>query len=70
MSRRDKVAEGLAELEALDRAELRERWTLVLKRPPPKSASRVFLLRALSYELQSKHAPGLSRADQMILKAA
>lgn len=70
MSRRDKVDEGLAELEALDRAELRERWTAVVKRPPPKSASRVFLLRALSYELQCKHAPGLSKADQKSLQAA
>jgi hypothetical protein len=70
MTRRDKVAEGLRELEAIDRAELGDRWAMVLNRPPPKSASRVFLLRALSYELQSKHAPGLSRADQMILKAA
>lgn len=70
MSRRDKVAEGLRELHALDRAELADRWTLAVNRPSPKSASRVFLLRALSYELQSKHAPGLSRADQKVLQTA
>lgn len=70
MSRRDKIDEGLAELEALDRAELGERWTAVVNRPPPKSASRVFLLRALSYELQSKHAPSLSKADQKVLQDA
>ena len=70
MSRWNKVAEGLAELEALNRAELGGRWTAVVNRPPPKSASRVFLLRALSYELQSKHALGLSRADLKVLHAA
>lgn len=70
MSRRNKVAEALAELEALNRAELGERWTSVVNCPPPKSASRVFLLRALSYELQSKHAPNLSKVDQKVLKAA
>ncbi|GHB04970.1 hypothetical protein GCM10009069_29390 [Algimonas arctica] len=70
MSRRDKVHEGLAELEALNRAELGDRWTAVVNRPPPKSASRVFLLRALSYELQSKHAPGLSKVDLKVLQEA
>jgi len=70
MSRRDKVVEGLSELASLDRAELGGRWTRVVKRPPPKSASRVFLLRALSYELQCQHAPNLSRADQKILRTA
>lgn len=70
MSRRDKVDEGLAELEALDRAELGDRWTSTMKRLPPKSASRVFLLRALSYELQSKHSPSLSKADLKVLHAA
>lgn len=70
MSRHHKIAAGLAELEALDRTELGERWTSVVNRPPPKSASRVFLLRALSYELQSKHSPNLSKADLKVLHAA
>lgn len=69
MSLQDKVDEGLAELEALDRTELGDRWTLTMKRLPPKSASRVFLLRALSYELQSKHSPSLSKADLKVLDA-
>lgn len=70
MSLQDKVDEGLAELEALDRAELGDCWTSTMKRLPPKSASRVFLLRALSYELQSKHSPSLSKADLKVLYAA
>lgn len=70
MSRRDKVAKDLWSLEALDRAELGDRWTSVVKRPPPKSASRVFLLRALSYELQFKHASSLSKADQKVLRGS
>jgi hypothetical protein len=70
MSRRDKIAAGLAELADMNRTELAERWSLVVKRPPPKSSSRVFLLRALSFELQSQHAPGLSKADQKVLRNA
>lgn len=70
MSLQDKVAKGLAELEALERAELGKRWASALNRPPPKSASRIFLLRALSYELQSQRAPCLSKADQKALRNA
>lgn len=67
MSGHRRVAAGLADLEALDRTELGERWTSLMKRPAPKAASRVFLLRALSYELQSQHAPDLSKSDQKAL---
>jgi hypothetical protein len=67
MSQRVKVTESLTELAALDRADLGEQWTSLMKRPPPKAASRVFLLRALSYELQCQRAPSLSKADQTVL---
>jgi len=58
-----KVASALAELEALDRSELAVRWEAQMSCSAPKASSRIFLLRALSYELQSKHAAGLSKAD-------
>lgn len=58
-----KIAGGLKDLETLDRAALAARWEALMKRAPPKAASRVFLLKALSFELQSKHAAGLSKAD-------
>lgn len=67
MSVATKIAVGLAGPETLDHAGLAERWRSLMRRPPPKAASRVFLLRALSYELQAKHAPGLSKADQKTL---
>jgi hypothetical protein len=38
--------------------------------PPPKASSRKFLLRAIGYEIQSRHAPGLSRADLKALKVS
>lgn len=63
-----KVAAGLLQLEEMTRAGLAARWTAQMKVPPPKAASRIFLLRALSYELQCLHAPDLSKADQKALK--
>lgn len=62
-----KVAQGLAALESLDHSGLKARWKKEISRSAPKAASRLFLLRALSYELQAKYAPGLSKADQKVL---
>lgn len=69
MSRHNKVAEALMELASLDRAALVGRWASQFQSPAPKSASRVFLLRALSYELQCQHAPGLPKANKKVLRA-
>lgn len=70
MLRASVLTSKVAELEALDRAALAARWEALMKRPPPKASSSVFLLRALSYELQSKHAPDLSKTDIRALKAS
>lgn len=70
MRRARNIASEVAELETLDRAALAARWKALMKRPPPKASSRVFLLRALSYELQSRHAPKLNKADLKALKAS
>jgi hypothetical protein len=61
--RDDKIATGLQKLEEMDRVALAVRWEAHIKRPPPKAASRVFLLKALSFELQSKQVAGLSKSD-------
>ncbi|MGJ8563116.1 MAG: DUF2924 domain-containing protein [Alphaproteobacteria bacterium] len=70
MRRASKIASEVAELETLDRVALAAQWEALMKRSPPKACSRVFLLRALSYELQSKHAPDLSKTDMRALKAS
>lgn len=70
MLREDKITVGLAELELLDRAALALRWEGLMNRSPPKAASRVFLLRALAYELQSQYSPGLSKTDDKTLRAS
>ena len=70
MASGDKIAAGLRKLESMDRAQLAAKWQEIMHRPAPKAASRIFLLRALSYELQSKHAPGLGKADLKALSAS
>ena len=69
MSAATKITKGLTELEGLDRKALGVRWEARMRRPTPKAASRVFLLKALSYELQSLHVPQLSKADKKVLKS-
>lgn len=68
MNRLDKVAEALSALEVLNRGELVKRWTAQMESTPPKSSSRIFLLRALSYELQCQHSPDLSKSDRKVLR--
>jgi hypothetical protein len=68
VNRLDKVAEALSALEVLTRRELVKRWTARMESAPPKSSSRIFLLRALSYELQCQNAPNLSKSDQKVLR--
>lgn len=63
MRPKHKLAGQLADLETLDRAALATRWEAHMRRRAPKASSRMFLLRALSYELQSKHVAGLTKAD-------
>ena len=62
-----KTAKAIADLETLDRSELAKRWEKRVKRPVPKSASHIFLLRALAYELQSKSSLGLTKAEEATL---
>ena len=70
MSATPTAQEGLAALEVCDHADLSARWQSLIGRPPPKAASRMFLMRALAYEVQAQHAPGLSKADQKVLAVA
>lgn len=56
------------DFERLAHSDLKERWNALFKISAPKAASRIFLLRALSYELQSQHVAGLSKADRNVLK--
>lgn len=53
------MEQNLAELESLDTAQLRKRWQAIFKFPPPKSASRDFLYRALAHQLQTDAYGGL-----------
>lgn len=64
----DKIEMVLAELAAMDRPALVKHWITEIHSPPPKSASRVFLLRALSYECQARRAPALFKADHKALQ--
>ena len=57
-----KVADRLAELESLDRSELRVRWDRSFGQPAPKRSSRDLLMRALAYRLQEHAEGGLSKA--------
>lgn len=56
------------DLEGLTHSDLKQRWNALFKISAPKAASRTFLLRALSYELQSQYVAGLSNADQKLLR--
>ena len=67
MKHSSKIAAALSELEILDRYQLAIRWEKTVKHSVPKSASRIFLLRALAYELQSKRSLGLTKAEEATL---
>ena len=64
MTATGQVAASLAALQTLSNGELRERWTEVYRRNPPKHTSRDMLLRGLAYRLQEKALGGLKPATR------
>ena len=65
-----KISSQLDRLAEMNHSGLSREWEQMFSSPPPKASSRKFLLRAIGYESQSRHAPGLSRADLKELKAS
>ncbi|MET4808243.1 DUF2924 domain-containing protein [Limibacillus sp. MBR-115] len=50
---------SLAEIETLERADLRALWLALFGEPPPKSLSRAGLQRVLAFEVQARAEGGL-----------
>jgi hypothetical protein len=61
-----KVADLLAELAALDRAELVERWAAVFDHPAPRRSQVAMLRAALSWRVQMEAIAGAGRADRLV----
>lgn len=55
-----RLEDQLAELEAMDKTELKDRWAKLTDRPVP-NVSAAMLRLAIGYELQAKALGGLSR---------
>ena len=65
-----RLDDQLAELEALDKAELGDRWRKLTGRPAPKLSAAMLRL-AVGYELQAKALGGLARmAKQQLTQHA
>jgi len=69
MSLEAKVEAKLASLESLDHKGLSKAWEKALGAPPPKASSRKYLLRALSYQYQTKHMSSLTKAEAKALRS-
>ena len=55
----DTLAEEIAELPRLNRAQLREKWQLALKKEPPAHLRKQLLVPLLAYKLQEQAYGGL-----------
>jgi len=62
-----RIADEIARLETLDRAELVEAWMAAYGTPPFKGARRPSLLRGLSYHTQCKSFGPLRKSTQKTL---
>jgi len=60
------VADSLAELAALDRAGLVERWTAMFDHPAPRHAQVGLLRGALAWRIQMEAVAGAARADRLM----
>lgn len=60
------VADSLAELAALDRAGLVERWAAVFDHPAPRHAQVGLLRGALAWRIQMEAIAGAGRADRLV----
>ena len=61
-----KLDDQLAELETMNRGDLKDRWAKLTGRPVPKASENMLRL-ALAYELQAKGLGGLSRKTKQQL---
>ena len=64
-----KLDDQLAELETMDKGDLKDRWAKLTGRPVPKVSEKLLRL-ALAYELQAKAHGGLSRKTKQRLEQA
>jgi len=64
----DKLANQMAEIAALDRAECLDRWRVMFGRLPPKYLSPQFMRRVLIWEMQNKALGGVSAKTTRRLK--
>ena len=64
----DHLSQTLAALPALSRADLKERWQNIYKRPPPDRISRPLLIRALAYHIQEQALGGLKPTSARLLE--
>ncbi len=60
------VTDSLAELAALDRVGLVERWAVVFNHPAPRHAQVGLLRGALAWRLQMEAIAGAGRADRLV----
>lgn len=60
------VADSLAELAAMDRPQLVERWAAVFDHPAPRHAHVEMLHGALAWRVQLEAQVGAGRADQTV----
>jgi len=60
------VADSLAELAALDRPQLVERWAAVFDHPAPRHAQVALLRGALAWRIQMQALAGAGRVDRMV----
>ena len=70
MSLAQTAGDGVTVVKACNHAELTARWQSLMGRPPPKAASRIFMMRALTYEFQAQRRPDLSQAHKKVLTQA
>ena len=60
------VADSLAELAAMDRPQLVERWAAVFDHPAPRHAQVGLLRGALAWRIQMETVAGAGRADRLV----
>lgn len=61
-----KVADSLAELAAMDRTQLVDRWAAVFDHPAPRHAQVGLLRGALAWRIQMEAIAGTGRADRLV----
>ena len=70
MRARTDVAEEVASLNDLGRAELIERWRKIYGVAPPKGVRQELMVRAVAWHLQAKRLGGYSAETRRLLSSA